>query len=1021
MLPVCRATLAALCFAAAALTLAAPRPQPPSPASTLRLSERDIDGEQALVVENAFYQLTLRPGSGATISSLLFGLGHKRQLTAWNPRTYAGLLQETHTADLPFMLADRQTHPDRIVLAFEGGEAPLVVRKVFEFRRGDPCVKVTLLFENRSAFMLGGAAAPCISNVMLPADGKATGREYYCLDRGHGAEAITPATVLAELNPLSDNDGALNWLAVTEAVTRTGLGVAFQDDAARHPSAQKNCDGTIMMQWRYGPIPAYSSMRTELLLVPLQGFAAVSALNGAFIADTVTARGMQNGLVISMHLMPLRSDMADVSITTRAYRADGTEMQPFETLLFERVTAYRRDTGKVVLPRQTEALAWLQHELYEEGKKVGQFAVPLSPEARPLPAFKSELPSAEVEPLTDRPIEPADDYPRTVVAARRYGFLVRRLQGGLVDPEAGPLNIALAADEKETLFFRITAPAGAERLRASIAAGAESTLAIAPTAAYLWSVRQGTDGSAHMTPFEECKLEPNAAVWVAVTFDAAELTPGRHAARLFIEAGKRPFELPIVVDVFAHRLKPPAGFALWFVDTDSAPEGIEPAVLLKLGSHTVSALSLRLSSNASAESLVLAARRAEACRLDMLGFHAPGGGADTAERTADGGVPGAAFLPAPRLGWLLWSGSDDLKGVGRLRALGFEPAVVFPRLPGPADSRQAEPQNAPRQWLVDAGCAPGAVPALVQHGRIRPEDSVWLYLDLWESDWLEAAAQVRSAFWAAAWQGLAGAAVRCPQPPASVDSQSVLWHVLRDAREEAALAAEALQEGNALLKAHLEGSHLDLKRAGALEDLRTLLGREDDCLVRIENEKLPFRDVLRARAGLKPPGSSVADFQAAKRHALGFLASAQELLPDSEPWANLYWREAALLENGQVRWAIVATGAGASAQAAKTLQKSIEARTGKTVPILPAFPETQAEARAKQPQLIWLITDEEIPGALPQAVREAATAAGDDLMRVVETDGGTVVVVVGAQADLQALERTFLPGSTLYRPATDVK
>jgi hypothetical protein len=165
----------------------------------------------------------------------------------------------------------------------------------------------------------------------------------------------------------------------------------------------------------------------------------------------------------------------------------------------------------------------------------------------------------------------------------------------------------------------------------------------------------------------------------------------------------------------------------------------------------------------------------------------------------------------------------------------------------------------------------------------------------------------------------------------------------------------------------------------------------------------------------------VAGFHAAKRRALTFHARAQELLASGEPTTNLYWRGVPLLENGQVRWAIVATGTGQSAEAARALQKRIEARAGGTIPILGEFPDLEAVGGVEQPRLIWLIADEEIPESLPQAVRDAAAAAGDGLMRVVETASGTVVAVLGAQADLQALERSFLTRSTLYRRAGDVK
>ena len=1025
MAPPSRITLVALCFAAVASALCPVHAQVALPAGPLRLSERRVNGEETVVVQNAFYEVILRPESGATISSLQFGAANKTQLTAWSIGTRSGLLQETHTADSPFQFVQKDVRADRILLAFEGSREPLSVRKVFEFYRDDPSIKVTMVFENRSPFPLGGAAAPRVSNAMLPARGKATRREYYCLDRGRGAEALTSATVLRELNPLRENDSVLNWIAVTEPVTRKGLGIVFLDSATRHPAAQRNRNGVILTQWQYEPVPAYSSMRTELLLVPLQAFAAISALNADFAADTVTVLGAENGLTISLRLMALRSDMKDMSVVTRVYAADGAEMQPSDTLLFDRIAAYTIESGEVAVLRQGHPPAWLRHEFYLEGKKIGQFVVPVSPEARPPLALGSQVPPASVSPLADLPPEWPDDDAKVANAARDYGFLVRLVQGQSLGPDASPLHIALASAEKETLFFGIRALEPIERLRASISAGAEPPAhggrPIAPTAAYLWRVEAGEDGSACLVPFEEGEVEPDSTVWVAVTFDAAELMPGRHAARLFVEGGRKPWELPIVLQVSRHRLKPSAGFALWFVDTEPAAGEMEAAVLLKLVSYAASALSLPLSSTAPAESLVGAERRAEAFRLDMLGFYAPGGGADSAERMAAGGALGATFLPLPKPGWLLWAGTDDLGSVGRLRELGFEPAVVFPRLPGLGKATQGGLQEAPKHWLVEAGCATGEVPALLNGGHIRSEDSVWLYLDLRRRDWPGATLEVRSAFWAAAWQGLAGAAIRCPRPLKPVDRQSVLWHILRDAREEAVLVAEALQEGQTLRKANLAGDSLNLKRTAALEDLRRLVGRQEDCLMQIETARVPFRDVLRASGGRSAAGSPISSFQAAKGHALRFLESAEELLPKMTRWDNLYWDSTPLLEEGHVRWAIVATSTGAPVKAASMLQRSIERRTGRTVPILTEFPKMQTEAAIEPPRLIWVIADGENQVALPQPVQEATVAAGTGRLRVVHMATGTTAVIMASQTDMQALERTFLAESTLYRPATAVK
>ena len=81
----------------------------------------------------------------------------------------------------------------------------------------------------------------------------------------------------------------------------------------------------------------------------------------------------------------------------------------------------------------------------------------------------------------------------------------------------------------------------------------------------------------------------------------------------------------------------------------------------------------------------------------------------------------------------------------------------------------------------------------------------------------------------------------------------------------------------------------------------------------------------------------------------------------------------------------------------------------------------QTEAAIEPPGLIWVIADGENQAALPQPVREATVAAGTGRLRVVRMATGTTVVIMRAQTDMQALERTFLAKSTFYRPATAVK
>ncbi len=872
--------LAAVCFGTALGSLGTAAPDAAEGAGPLRVWERKIGDETAMVVGNDFYEVVIRPALGASITSLRFGNEEKAEATEWRRSAPGGLLQEVHSADLPFKLVHREVGPGEASLEFACTCGPLVVRKRFLFSRSLPFFRAKLTFENHSRFPLGGADAPALSSIVLPAEGKQTGREYYCLGRGGGSRAITSATLLRELNPLRRAEGPMSWVAVTDPVTKRGIGFVFLDAGPRRFWAERNCEGAVLTRWRYRPVPAASALESELLVVPLEGFAAVSSLTPQFAADTTTSRAADGALSINLRIMPLGEDLADLSIVTRAYGADGAELEPCDTLHYGRIAARRPVVGKLTV-RQSEARpAWFLHELYGRGQLVGRFLAPLSAGTSAPMELADDLPSPHVARLAQpEALEPEAGIPPDD-EARERGFVFWQFEGGRPRLLGGPVHVALCAGERETLFFAVRALAPVGRLRVSIAAAQEPEKGLRvlhPAAAYLWSVEQDGEGRAYLVPFAERGVAQDETVWMALTLDASHLKPGVYSARLYLEGDAAGMEAPIRVHVSARRLAPHEGFALWFVDAGGA--GPEPAgtAISKLIGYTVSALTLRTDGDTQWRSARRAPHAPGSASLDMLGFHSPASGAEGAERMARAMGGRMATLPAP--GWLLWSGVDDLRAVEPVRAMGFTPAVVFPRLRGlEADTRWLG--SPPEHWLVEGGCAPGAVAALLKAGRIRPEHSVWLFLDVRGMHWRKAALELRSAFWAAAWQELAGAAVLCPRPTGQVDRQSVLWHILRDAREEAALGAAALRKGRPVLDLPTGQAGAVLKRAWLGTEMESLIGSEADCLLQVEKRRVAFRNVLRAVPGGMFAEAPLAGFQAAKSRAIGILEEAEKLTHD---------------------------------------------------------------------------------------------------------------------------------------------
>jgi hypothetical protein len=303
--------------------------------------------------------------------------------------------------------------------------------------------------------------------------------------------------------------------------------------------------------------------------------------------------------------------------------------------------------------------------------------------------------------------------------------------------------------------------------------------------------------------------------------------------------------------------------------------------------------------------------------------------------------------------------------------------------------------------------------------KLQPEHSVWLFLDLRGADWRRAALQARSAFWAAAWQGLAGAAVLCPAAAEQVDSQSVLRHVLRDAREEAALGARALRRGAEMVGLPAGEGELAVSQARVIAETESLVGDKAGCLIGVETCRLPFRNVQRAVVRGPLADAPLTGFQTAKGRAVRLLEELDRIAPAGKKWTNLYWHGSPLLVDGRVRWAIWTGGIAALRGTAEKIQQGIEARTGEVVPIVRQFPTTETLTGDSRPLIVWVVTNGELLAALPDPVRAALTAGRQP--RTVPLEGGTLAVLVPKEVDTEALLGGFLPTKTPYAPASEVR
>jgi len=783
--------------------------------------------EGGIRVANEFYEVSLAPEGGGRINSLRVRGPEAAGAAARNAGWLFDLLAERQTADLRFDVVGKQGDAGRVTLDMGATAGPLKVDKSFTFEAARPFFKVVFRFANRGRRRLAGDATPALSALIAPTSPGNGHRRIYCLNRGAGPESFTSELLLRAFAPPEVPGRPLRWLAVLDPLAQRGVGIAFLDSGARALVATQTSGGGILLSWSYPPLEPGASVTSGLAVVALQGFAALSELNAFFAADSVVASHAPQGVSLRLRLTPVRWSMSNVSIITRAYAADQRELEPCDPVLWEGIEVGAAGVAQIQWAAKGEQPSQFLHEVYSDGRKVGEFFAYVAGPGGPAASIAPLPPPAEgtVEP----PPAPAGlaDEVEADEEARKRGFVLWRFEGRGVPREAKSLNFFLSRGEKETAFFGLRALRPLSEVHAILgAAGTDPGSGqepLPPKAAYTWRVWDPDLPAAHLRLFEPASLAEGETIWLAVSLDADPLAPGVYGARLVIKADGEPLEIPVVTRVSA--VEPaPGAFRLWFMCPELGPRDIGTGALAKLRDYGVDTVSFRVTGGTSLDDMRRLAERAGRGGSVRLGLLPGDGGSSPAKRIAFGRLlqenPQGARKPV----WTLPFRPDQAGRLAEIAESGFLPALLCERTPRHLHGTLPSEDPVPKLYLVSGGLEPWLGEVLSSGEAERPRE-VWLYRDLRRTDWRGEAVEFRRSLIAAAHLGAAGAAIVCSLPREPVDEQLALWHVLRDAFEEAAMYAHLARSRPAL-------------------DLEDLAGRAG---IVFSPERRPFRSILMVR------------------------------------------------------------------------------------------------------------------------------------------------------------------------------
>jgi hypothetical protein len=369
---------------------------------------------------------------------------------------------------------------------------------------------------------------------------------------------------------------------------------------------------------------------------------------------------------------------------------------------------------------------------------------------------------------------------------------------------------------------------------------------------------------------------------------------------------------------------------------------------------------------------------------------------------------GPVLLPVTRPLWKVSARGAPAGTAAAAARRGFAPALLCDSL----DELSWQEYGAPVPFcMVQDGPAPGRTDRAVAAGLLAPHSAVFLHVDLRRMHWRTAAATLPAAFLSAAWQGLAGVAVTGPAPSANVQRQRALWHVLRDARRDAATWQGAYRRAGVLLESQAPGT-VDRARLARVH-LAAAIGTHEAAKMRVERHRRSFREVYGPTTGASAAEAADA-LDGARRVAEGAWRALAELpLPTAE---NLYWQGRPMLRDGEVCWALVAAGGEAQWKAALSLQDEIKERTAHEVSLSRALPDELDEL-----DMLWILADRETPDALPPAVHNALQQQPDREPVHVALPQGPELLILTDMTLLHALAAGLHRSPTPYAPAHNVK
>lgn len=799
--------------------------------------------EGGLAVRTPRFRALIDPESGGRILSLAFD---GAEMTRMTPDGRGGLLEEVHSADIPCQVLDQRRDDGGLHVRLRSETPEMRITRELIFPPGGPFITVRFTFENLSPYALSGAAAPALRNVVVPAGGSASGRELYCLGRGRGAEVLSGRFYAARLHA-DPGPAELRWMAATAPVARRALGFALSHGGCRALPPVRGAGDAWTLGWRCPSIPAGGRLTHEFILAPLSGFTSLTELNEHFAADSLV-RTRPGASEVQITFAPLRETLAEVSVITRTYDAQGREGDPCEPMLFEDLPRLAMFTGRTAIPQAAQDATCLLHEVYSKGERLGSFAVPTNDAETCVVAPQPNVPAPPVDPAPGSArVENPADLPTD--AERGRGFTVRDPSVGELPARPRTIELKMTTGERRTRFLAVRALRDLGELRLTLAGPPEDAgmvRGIPPGGLRLWRVADAASGPARLEPFTPVRLQEGKSRWLAFTVDTSGLQAGQYRGRLSLIANGAADDIPLTLDVLSRRAPAPDSFGLWYMGCSgtASPEG---QALSKLRAYGASGLTLPSGPPAAG---------ATASGFRFLAYSA-----------AHGALPpsrsrGGEDLEERPL-WLLDASVAPPGAAEAARQRGYTPLPLLASLQPGGPLRDETPHV-----LVRNGCDAGEVPGLVGSGAISEQTQVWAHIDLCEADWRRAAVQVRSACWAAAWQGLAGVSVRVEPPLAEVDRQLVIWHVLRDARNGVALWREAKETAARLRDSRGNDGDMDTATVLALERLEATVGTAEHCTLRLRPRRVPFRRVLRVERDETGRAVDISGFETARATVL---------------------------------------------------------------------------------------------------------------------------------------------------------